>query len=73
MDNVTLQPFIHICTKMLDYIHDAGKKYILSIFLPFSYCGFMAVVCFFSGQIPYFIAPDPKSLPSIPENVSMVA
>uniref|UniRef100_A0A3B5MID0 DENN domain containing 1C n=1 Tax=Xiphophorus couchianus TaxID=32473 RepID=A0A3B5MID0_9TELE len=23
---------------------------------------------FFSGQIPYFIAPDPKSLPSIPEN-----
>lgn len=26
-------------------------------------------LCF--DQIPYFIAPDPRSLPSIPENVSM--
>lgn len=26
---------------------------------------------FYVEQIPYFIAPDPRSLPSIPENVSM--
>lgn len=29
----------------------------------------IALFCF--EQIPYFIAPDPRSLPSIPENVSM--
>lgn len=30
---------------------------------------YIALFCF--EQIPYFIAPDPRSLPSIPENVSM--
>lgn len=33
---------------------------------------FPLMYCFIHfDQVPYFIAPDPRSLPSIPENVSM--
>lgn len=31
----------------------------------------ISLTFFFPPQVPYFVAPDPKALPSIPENVSL--